>query len=128
MDTIRLFALCAALAATSLPTEAAEPRVWACWHSADGTPKEAVPMSFIEEDGVLRLRGAAFIEFPILQDNEVGLVAVLSHAEVGGATKHLGADVVVIDKITLDFRKGNVFADGAGADNVVRRGKCSPPR
>jgi len=74
------------------------------------------------------IKGAEFIEYTIMEDNDVGIVAVASHAEVGETTKHLGVDVVVIDKATLDFRQGNVFADGARATNKVRRGKCAAPK
>lgn len=100
-------------------------RVWSCWHSANGAKQDAVAMGLIQEDGVVKIQGAEFMEYAILQDNEVGLVAVISYAEVGDSSKHLGADVLVIDKATQDFTKGNVFVQGAGADNRVRRGKCS---
>jgi hypothetical protein len=85
-------------------------------------------MGLIQEGGVLMLSGAEFLEYTVMQDNELGIVAVISHAEAGETTKHLGVDVVVIDKATLEFRQGNVFADGAGASNTVRRGKCAAPK
>lgn len=110
-----------ALAAVAIGAAAPAPkRAWNCWHSADGTNKGAVVIPLIQEGRVLTLRGAEFIEYAILQDNDVGLVAVISYAE----GQHLGADVLVIDKATLDFRKTNVFTDGARADNNPRRGKC----
>jgi hypothetical protein len=112
--------------AIALGAAASKPeRVWSCWHSATGTKQDAVAMGLIQEDGVVKIQGAEFIEYAILQDNDVGLVAVISYAEAGDTLKHLGADVLVIDAATLDFTKGNVFVQGAGADNRVRRGKCS---
>lgn len=113
----------AILVLTSIAAGAAAPapkRAWTCWHSADGTNKGAAVIPLIQEGRVLTLRGAEFIEYVVLQDNDVGLVAVISYAE----GQHLGADVLVIDKATLDFRKTNVFTDGARADNNPRRGKC----
>ena len=81
-------------------------------------------MGLIQEDGVVKIEGAEFIEYSVLQDNNVGLVAVKSYAETDSRSKHLGADVLVIDKTNFAFMKGNVFMPGAGADNRVRRGQC----
>ncbi|MDZ4869196.1 MAG: hypothetical protein SGI91_17880 [Alphaproteobacteria bacterium] len=95
-------------------------RAWDCWFSADGTKRDVTVIRLIQEGRVLMIRGAEFIEYTIMEDNDVGLVAVISYAE----GKHLGADVMVIDKATLEFRKTNVFTDALGADNNPKRGKC----
>jgi hypothetical protein len=101
---------------------------WDCWHSASGSKDDAIAIRLVRADGVITIRGAEFIEYAILEDNEVGIVAVRSYADQGDTTKHLGADVVVIDKKTLEFRKTNVFAKGASADNTPRYGKCAVRR
>lgn len=110
-----MFASIVVGSAAPAPTHA-----WNCWFSADGTQRNATVIRLIQEGRVLMIRGAEFIEYTIMEDNDVGLVAVVSHAE----GKHLGADVMVIDKATLDFRKTNVFTDALGADNNPKRGKC----
>jgi hypothetical protein len=113
----------AALAFTSIVAGAAAPtpsRAWDCWFSADGTQRDATVIRLIQEGRVLMIRGAEFIEYTIMVDNEVGLVAVISYAD----GKHLGADVMVIDKATLEFRKTNVFTHALDADNNPKRGKC----
>jgi hypothetical protein len=114
----------AALVFASVVVGAAAPtRAWDCWFSADGTQRDATAIRLIQEGRVLMIRGAEFIEYTVMEDNDVGLVAVVSYAE----GKHLGADVLVIDKATLDFRKTNVFTDALGADNGPKRGKCVKP-
>lgn len=113
----------AALAFTSIVASAAAPtpsRAWDCWFSADGTQRDATVIRLIQEGRVLMIRGAEFIEYTVMEDNDVGLVAVVRYAD----GKHLGADVMVIDKATLEFRKTNVFTDALGADNNPKRGKC----
>lgn len=81
-------------------------------------------MGLIQEGKSILIEGAEFISYAVIEDNEVGLVAVITYAEVNESAKHLGADVLVIDKATLDFTKANVFAKGLAADNRVRRGRC----
>jgi hypothetical protein len=119
--------VCSMVTAAAIGTAtAAKPEQigWDCWHSANGQQKGAQVIRLVHEDGMITLLGAEFMEYRILENNEVGLVAVRSYAEEDSATKHLGIDVFVIDKKTLAFRKTNTFVDGAGADNTPRRGKC----
>ena len=101
---------------------AAHANVWTCSFAGYGEVKGA--LTLIQDGSDLRLRGAEFMAYHILEDNDVGLVAVRSYAEVGTASKHLGADVMVIDKVTMEFKKGNVFVDATKADNRVRSGTC----
>ncbi len=110
-----MFASTVVGAAATTPT-----RAWDCWFSSDGTKRDATVIRLIQEGRVLMIRGAEFIEYAIMEDNDVGIVAAVSYAD----GKHLGADVMVIDKVTLEFRKTNVFTDAVGADNNPKRGKC----
>lgn len=108
------------------PAYAKSEAAWICAYkplSASG-PSDAVVMQLVRDANVLQIRGAEFIEYQIIEDNDVGSVAVKSYAEASDGAKHLGSDVLVIDKVTMDFRKGNVFVPGARADNGVHAGTC----
>ena len=117
-----------AFAAASASSKAG--KTWDCVYASYGSsrPAEMTDMSLIQDGSMLKIAGAEFLEYRILEDNDVGIVAVRSYAEVSKTSKHLGADVLVIDKRTMDFRKGNVFVEGARADNTVRNGTCSLKR
>lgn len=111
--------------AASFVLGAAAPKdaaVWSCWHSISGDKEGASYVVLVQgSDGVLRVKDSEFIEYKVLQDNEVGLVAVRGYAQNLDKTKELGADVVVIDKARQTFSKTNV---GGPKDDVPRMGKC----
>jgi hypothetical protein len=125
-DMIKSIVAFVALAFAQVALAAALPvnkvHSWVCSFEGYGEAKGV--LTLIRDGSVLRIGGAEFIAYDIVQDNEVGIVAVKSYAEVEGDLKHLGADVLVIDKTTMAFRKGNVFAPGIKADNRVRAGTC----
>lgn len=114
-----------AIAGFSVGAASPQPaEVWSCWHSISGEKDGASPVVLVREGGLIKVRGAEFLEYTILQDNDVGLVAVRGYAENIDASKQLGADVVVIDKKTRAFHKTNVLAENTRADDTPRRGTC----
>jgi len=117
----------AVIAVAGFSVGAASPKpqeTWSCWHSISGDKDGASPIVLVRDGSSVKVRGSEFLEYTILQDNEVGLVAVRGYAENIDSSKRLGADVVVIDKTTRAFRKTNVFTESARADSTPRYGKC----
>lgn len=114
-----------AIAGFSVGAAAPKPaEVWSCWHSISGDKDGASPIVLVREGGLIKVRGAEFLEYTIVKDNDVGLIAVRGYAENIDSSKQLGADVVVIDKKTRTFHKTNVLAEDARADDTPRRGTC----
>jgi hypothetical protein len=89
--------------------------------------KEPVIVTFEQRGNTLRQDGID--KYVILQDNDVGLVAATSFSYVAkknedGPGLNLGAFVILIDKKTMRFRRGNVLMsnpDGAAAYGSCKR-------
>jgi hypothetical protein len=110
------------LAATLTGTTLAEASdaTWTCAYPSYFGNREPVIVTFAQRGNTLK---DGVDEYVILQDNDVGLVAAKSFSYVAKKTDaapglNLGAFVILIDKNSMRFRRGNVLMsdpDGAAA-------------
>jgi hypothetical protein len=99
---------------------------WTCAYPGYGD-REPVIVTFEQQGNRLK---AGFEDYVILIDNDVGLVAARSFSYVEKEDEYapglnLGAFVILIDKKTMRFRRGNVLMgdpDGAAAYGKCKRG------
>jgi hypothetical protein len=113
------------LAGTALAL--AQDGIWTCAYPGYSDNREPVIITFEQRGNTLK---EGVEEYVVLQDNDVGLVAARSFSYVekeGGYAPglNLGAFVILIDKQTMRFRRGNVLMsdpDGAAAYGKCKRG------
>jgi hypothetical protein len=93
--------------------------IWTCAYPGYFGNREPVIVTFAQRGNTLK---EGVEEYVILQDNDVGLVAASSFSYVDKTDANpglnLGAFVILIDKQTMRFRRGNVLMsdpDGAAA-------------
>jgi hypothetical protein len=106
--------------------------IWTCAYPGYTQDREAVIVTFVEQGDTLQVTphlpgGEAAEKYVILQDNDVGLVAASSFSFFGGKDAgspglNLGAFVILIDKQTMRFRRGNVLM--TDPDGAVAYGTC----
>ena len=102
--------------------------VWSCTYPNFSESKAPTTSKYIQDGKVITetISGYIYItiKYNVLQDNEVGLVAVEGFASKGKkGNLILGASVIAIDKKTLSFRVGNVsFGKFNG---MTRNGVCT---
>jgi hypothetical protein len=106
----------------------AQDTIWTCAYPGHLGNREPVIVTFVQRGNTLTKDGVD--EYVILQDNSVGLIAArsFSYFKEGdglGSGLNLGAFVILIDKKTMRFRRGNVLMstpDGAAAYGTCKRG------
>lgn len=115
-----LMAIAMCLTGTTL-AGAREP-VWTCAYP--GFSGDTVIVTFAQQGNVLK---EGVDKYVILENNDVGIVAARSFSyveEEGGYAPgvNLGAFVIVIDKTTMRFRRGNVLIGDTEA--ASSNGEC----
>jgi hypothetical protein len=106
--------------------------IWTCAYPGYSENREPVIVTFVQQGDTLQVSphtpGWERVEkYVILQDNDVGLVAATSFSYFAGKDAaapglNLGAFVILIDKQTMRFRRGNVLM--GDADSAATYGTC----
>jgi hypothetical protein len=100
--------------------------IWTCAYPGYTPKKDTVIIKFVQNGKTIR---GNYSKYDVLQDNDAGLVAVASFSDwVKGGNPpierlELGAFVIMIDKKSMRFRRGNVLY--GEDDGAVRYGKCT---